>query len=116
MPNCLFCRIARGEIPCSKVFENERVLAFRDIHPQAPTHLLVIPKLHISTLYDTVDSQRDLLGELLLVGQRLAQACENGGQGARFLINCRQWGGQEVDHLHLHVLAGRPLGPMLSKG
>lgn len=107
--HCLFCRIVRGEIPSEKVFENERLLAFADIHPKAPTHLLVIPKRHISALYAAAEEDRALLGEMLLVGAELAKNSPGGEKGARFVINNGPWGGQEVDHLHLHVMAGKPL-------
>lgn len=107
--SCLFCRIARGEIPSELVFENDRIVAFKDIHPKAPTHLLVIPRKHISALYTTSEKDTLLLGELLLVGAELAKNSPAGEQGARFVINNGKWGGQEIDHLHLHVLAGKQL-------
>ena len=106
---CLFCKIALKEIPSQIVYENERFVAFKDIHPKAPTHLLVIPKKHLSKLYDASAEEKELLGELLLIGKELAQNSPSGEKGARFVINNGEWGGQEVDHLHLHVLAGKPL-------
>lgn len=107
--DCLFCKIARGEIPSTQVFSNERIVAFKDIHPKAPTHLLVVPRKHIASLYEATEEDRDLLGEMLLVASQLAKESPNGENGGRFGFNCGPWGGQEVGHLHLHVLAGKKL-------
>jgi histidine triad (HIT) family protein len=105
MDQCLFCRIARGEIPCSKVYENDSVLAFHDIHPAAPVHFMVIPKLHISSLAEVEDKHRDLLGEMMVLLPRLAeeQGCRD---GFRTVINTGPVGGQEIYHLHVHVIGG----------
>lgn len=107
---CIFCRIASGEIPSTKVHEDELVVAIRDIRPQAPTHLLVIPKAHVESLWELEDER--LAGRLLAVAARLARA-EKLEQGWRLIANTREHGGQEVAHLHLHVLGGRRLGRML---
>ena len=107
--DCLFCKIVRGEIPSTQVFSNERIVAFRDIHPKAPTHLLVVPRKHIATLYDATEEARELLGEMMLVAAKLAKEEPNGEKGGRFGFNCGPWGGQEVGHLHLHAMAGKKL-------
>jgi histidine triad (HIT) family protein len=109
MSDCLFCKIAAGEIPAEKIYEDEEILAFRDIQPAAPVHFLVIPKKHIPTLMDTEAGDSLLLGKLLFKGQELA--CSEGLEegGARFVMNCKADGGQTVNHIHLHVLGGRSL-------
>jgi histidine triad (HIT) family protein len=109
MGSCLFCDIAAGKIPCTQVRSDEKFLAFRDIEPQAPTHILIIPRKHITGLTDLQDSDRDLLGDLLLAATRIAddEGLEN--TGYRCVINCGTDGGQTVGHLHLHLLGGRPL-------
>jgi histidine triad (HIT) family protein len=114
-PACIFCRIVRGEIPARKVYEDDGVLAFHDVHPLAPVHILVIPKTHIASLADCGDSQRDVLGRMLAVAGRLAR--ENGASdGFRTIINTGRVGGQEVYHLHAHILGGPERLPrMLSR-
>ena len=107
MTDCLFCRIAAGQIPAQIVFEDDAVVAFRDIHPQAPTHILVIPRQHITTLNDLEGSHADLVGRLVLTGQRLARAEGIADSGYRVLMNCNDDGGQTVYHIHLHLLGGR---------
>ena len=109
---CIFCKIVEGDIPAEKVFENENVLAFKDISPQAPTHLLVIPKKHIATLMDVTPEDQAVLGEMMYVAQDLAKKAGHEEQGARFIMNCKDWGGQEVYHIHLHVMAGRQMTQM----
>ena len=104
---CLFCRIAAGELPADRVYEDDEVLAFKDIHPQAPFHCLVIPKMHIATLNDFSPQQSALIGRLLLAAKRIA--AENGLPGYRVAMNVGREGGQVVFHAHLHVLGGRPL-------
>jgi histidine triad (HIT) family protein len=106
-PTCLFCKIVAGELPASRVYEDENVLAFKDIHPQAPFHCLVIPKVHVATLNDFSAEQRTLIGELLLTAKRIA--AEHGLPGYRVAMNVNREGGQVVFHAHLHVLGGRPL-------
>jgi len=108
--DCIFCKISAGEIPSESVHEDEHVLVFRDIQPQAPTHLLVIPREHVGSLHELEDPE--LAGRLLSVASHVAR--EAGlDEGWRLIANTREHGGQEVDHLHLHVLGGRKLGPML---
>lgn len=108
--DCLFCRIARREIPAAVVYEDDRLLAFEDIRPRAPVHLLVIPKRHVRSLDEADD--RDLLGDIALLGARLARERGVADSGYRFLTNVNRDGGQLVFHLHFHVIGGRPLGPM----
>lgn len=105
MDQCLFCRIVRGEIPSGKVYENDSILAFHDIHPAAPVHFMVIPKLHIPSLMEVGDKHRDLLGEMMALIPRLAeeQGCRD---GFRTVINTGPVGGQEIYHLHIHVIGG----------
>jgi histidine triad (HIT) family protein len=106
--NCLFCKIVNGEIPAQKVYEDECCIAFSDIHPQAPVHLLVIPRQHITSLADAKAEDKGLLGHLLSSATDLA-AKQNLAKGFRIVINTGDEGGQTVDHLHLHVLGGRPM-------
>ena len=107
MTDCLFCKIIDGTIPCDKVYEDDDVLAFNDIHPKAPTHVLVIPKTHIPTLAD-VDNPI-LLGTLMSKVNYIADDILNLEAGYRIVINVREGGGQEVFHLHAHILGGKKL-------
>jgi len=109
--DCIFCKIAAGEIPSPFVYESERVFAIRDIAPQAPTHLLVIPREHLLSLAELEDP--GLAGELLTAAAQVAREAGLDG-GWRLIANTGRDGGQEVPHLHLHVLGGRPLGRMLA--
>ncbi len=113
--NCLFCKIASGEIPTTKLFENERVVSFKDINPSAPFHILVVPRRHIATLNDLGDAERDLVGDMILTGRRLAVDAGLADSGYRMIMNCNSDGGQEVFHIHLHVIGGRPLGGLVEK-
>jgi len=105
--SCLFCRIVAGELPADRVYEDEELLAFKDIHPQAPFHCLVIPKAHVATLNDFESDQGALVGSLLLTAKRIA--ADAGLPGYRVAMNVNREGGQVVFHAHLHVLGGRPL-------
>ncbi len=105
---CVFCKIARGEIPAHKVYEDEEFVAFRDINPQAPTHILIIPGKHIESLSSVAEEDRELLGKLLWVAKRVADEL-NLKKGYRLVINTGPDGGQEVLHLHVHLLGGRAL-------
>jgi histidine triad (HIT) family protein len=107
--DCIFCRIARGEIPSKKLFEDEEVAAFDDVRPAAPVHFLVIPKRHIETLDDVTAEHAPLLGKMLVIAARLAKEKGVGATGYRQVINCRKAAGQVVYHLHLHVLGGRDM-------
>ena len=103
--SCLFCRIARGEVPSRKAYEDDEVLAFHDINPAAPVHLLVVPKVHVDSLMTAGPEHEALLGKLIALAPRLAkdQGCDN---GFRVVINNGPDGGQEVYHLHIHILGG----------
>ena len=107
MSQCLFCKMVAGEIKADVVFEDDTVLAFRDINPQAPVHLLIIPKRHIATLNDLDDTL--LAGRLLQTAIKLAKQEDLSEDGYRTVFNCNRNGGQEVYHLHLHVLGGRQM-------
>jgi histidine triad (HIT) family protein len=109
--SCLFCRIVAGELPADRLYDDDRILAFKDIHPQAPFHALVIPKVHVATLNDFTPEQSDLIGALLLTAKRLA--ADHGMPGYRVAMNVNREGGQVVFHAHLHVLGGRPMKSVL---
>jgi histidine triad (HIT) family protein len=109
MEDCIFCKIAAGVIPSDKVFEDESVLAFRDIHPQSPTHILIIPKKHFANLAEIDEKDRELMGYLLHVANKLAKDKGIAGRGYRVSINCGPEGGQVVPHVHVHLLGGREL-------
>lgn len=111
----IFEKIIAGEIPADIVHQDDLVTAFRDISPQAPTHILVVPNRVIPTLADVTAEDEAVLGRMLRVASQLAEAEGIAEDGYRVMINCRDFGGQEVYHLHLHLLGGRPLGPMLSR-
>jgi histidine triad (HIT) family protein len=104
-PNCLFCKIAAGQIPAKKVFENDEFLAFHDIHPAAPVHLLLIPKRHLASLAEAGTDDAAMLGRMLALAPQLAR--DNGAtNGFKTLINTGHDGGQEIAHLHLHIMGG----------
>ncbi len=107
--DCIFCKIARGEIPAKKLFEDDDVVAFDDIHPAAPVHFLVIPKRHVETLDDVDEGHQMLLGKMLVTAARLAREKGVSEAGYRQVINCRKAAGQVVYHLHAHVLGGRDM-------
>lgn len=106
-PDCLFCKFVSGELETGKVYEDDDVFAFRDIHPQAPTHILIIPKRHIATLNAFAQDDAELAGRLMLAAQRIA--AEQKLPGYRVAMNVERAGGQVIFHAHLHMLAGRPL-------
>ena len=107
MSDCLFCKFVNGEIQPNTVYEDDEVLAFRDINPQAPTHILVVPKRHIPTLNDLQDGDGALIGKLYLTAQRVAREEGLAEDGYRTVINCNEAAGQSVFHIHLHLLGGR---------
>lgn len=109
MSHCIFCRIATGELPATKLYEDEAVLAFRDLHPQAPTHILIIPRRHIATLNDLGPEDGELVGRMFLVAKQLAATEGLAEAGYRTVFNCNKAGGQEVYHIHLHLLGGRQM-------
>lgn len=108
----IFTRIINREIPAAIVFENDRVIAIKDINPQAPIHILVIPKKEIPTLNDIAEEDRELMGEVFLAIREIAKDLGIDKEGYRIIANCNEFGGQEVFHLHYHILGGEPLGPM----
>lgn len=107
MTQCPFCSMVAGEISPDVVFETDRILAFRDINPKAPTHVLVIPKEHVATLNDLEPRHAALIGELYLAAQRVAEQDGIAESGYRTVMNCNRAAGQSVFHIHLHVLGGR---------
>lgn len=109
MTDCIFCKIARHEVPSRIVFENERLLAFHDLFPAAPTHILLIPKTHYTTLNDVPASEAAVLGELMTAAAQIARDNGFADDGYRVVMNCNSDGGQSVYHIHLHLLAGRKL-------
>ena len=108
--NCLFCRIVAGDIPADMVYENDEVIAFRDINPQAPFHALVVPRRHIATINDIEASDCELAGKLFLAAGAIAEQEGFAEPGFRTVMNCNAGAGQTVFHIHLHLLAGRGLG------
>ncbi|MFO1504970.1 MAG: histidine triad nucleotide-binding protein [Steroidobacteraceae bacterium] len=109
----LFERIVAGELPADIVYRDDDITAFRDIRPQAPVHILIIPNKPIPTVNDIADGDAALVGRLFLVARDLAKKLGIADDGYRLMVNCNAHGGQEVYHLHLHLLGGAPLGPML---
>lgn len=107
---CIFCKIIKGEIPSSKVYEDEEILAFNDINPAAPIHILVIPKKHISSLAEMQDGDELIISKIYKVINEIAEKKAFKGKGYRVIVNCGRDGGQEVGHLHFHLLAGKQLG------
>ncbi len=106
MRDCLFCKIQKGEIPADVVFEDDDVLAFRDVNPQAPTHVLIIPREHISTIND-LDGDELIMGKLFSVAKIIAAQEGVNDDGYRLVVNCNENAGQTVFHIHMHLLAGR---------
>jgi histidine triad (HIT) family protein len=110
---CVFCRIVAGEIPADIVYQDKELIAFRDIHPQAPTHLLIMPKVHIASLTQLSDKQQRLIGRLVLLAKDLAEKEGISASGYRLSVSCGADGGQLVPHIHFHLLGGRKLDDML---
>lgn len=110
MDNCIFCKIINGEIPSNKVYEDDEIFAFRDINPQAPVHILVIPKKHIKSLSDLQEEDVNLIGKINIKINEIAKTEGFADQGYRVIVNCGEDAGQEVMHLHYHILAGKKLG------
>ncbi|HUX47697.1 MAG TPA: histidine triad nucleotide-binding protein [Dehalococcoidia bacterium] len=110
---CIFCRIVAGDLPSDKVYQDEDFLAFRDISPQAPTHVLIIPRTHITSLAQLTEEQQELAGRLIIIAKKLAEKEGIANGGYRLVINCGPEGGQLVSHLHLHLIGGRKLGDRL---
>ncbi|MCE5283584.1 MAG: histidine triad nucleotide-binding protein [Deltaproteobacteria bacterium] len=114
MDGCIFCKIAAGEIPCRKVYEDERVLAFEDIHPMAPIHVIIIPKGHVATLMDVGADRMADLQAMMAAAQEVARLKGVDQRGFRVVINCNPEGGQVVFHLHMHLLGGLKLKDALA--
>ncbi|MCP5248913.1 MAG: histidine triad nucleotide-binding protein [Candidatus Accumulibacter sp.] len=115
MENCLFCKIAAGDIPSRKVYEDDELFAFHDINPARPVHILVIPKRHITSLASSTEADLPVLGRMLAVANRLATE-QGSPDGFRLIINTGAIGHQEVQHLHAHIVGGpEPVGPMLKR-
>ena len=112
--DCIFCKIIEGSIPSKKVFENDRVLAFQDIQPAAPVHILIIPKKHIPTMNDIGPEDAELIGELFTTARHIAKEQGIDEAGYRLINNVNSDGGQVVYHLHIHLLGGKKLGPLLA--
>lgn len=110
MEDCLFCKIIKGEIPCNKVYEDEEILAFHDINPAAPIHILVIPKKHITSLAHLEKEDEAIVGKIYTVINQIADQKGFKQDGYRVIVNCGKNGGQEVMHLHFHILGGKKLG------
>lgn len=106
---CIFCQIASQEIKSPLLYEDSEIVAFQDIAPKAPHHILIIPKAHIPTLNDVEEKQQALLGKMMWVAQKLAKDLDVAEEGYRVLMNCNEGGGQAVYHIHLHLLAGRKM-------
>ena len=114
MSDCIFCKIARGEIPCKKVYEDGELFAFHDINPVAPVHFMLIPKLHVASLLEADGSHVALLGKMLLLAPELAKQ-QGLDKGFRIVINTGKGGGQEVFHLHIHIIGGGHIPPMVRR-
>ena len=110
MQDCIFCKIIKGEIPAAKVYEDEEILAFKDIHPAAPIHILIIPKKHIASLTQIEKEDEAVIGKIYTVINQIAEEQGVLDKGYRVIVNCGKDGGQEVLHLHFHLLAGRQFG------
>jgi len=111
----IFSKIIAGEIPSEIVYKDEQVTAFKDIHPAAPVHILIVPNLEIPTVNDVLPEHEQLLGHLFVVAKQIAQEQGIAESGYRLIVNCRDDGGQEVYHLHVHLVGGRNLGPLLAR-
>lgn len=109
MPACIFCRVIEGTVPSRRVYEDERLVAFHDVHPQAPLHVLVVPREHISTVNDLRSHHDTLVGEMIRRAGLIAAEHGYGERGYRTVLNCNGDAGQSVFHIHLHLLAGRHL-------
>ena len=109
MSDCLFCKIQSGEIPADIVFESDDVLAFRDVNPQAPTHILIIPRVHVATINDLSDEHTLMMGRLFSVAKIIAAEEGVSDDGYRLVVNCNKKAGQTVFHIHMHLLAGRAM-------
>lgn len=113
--NCLFCKIIKKEVPSTIVYEDEEVIAFKDIHPAAPIHILVIPKKHISTLVELKEEDEKIIGKIFTVINKIAKEQGFAEKGFRVISNCGEDGCQEIKHIHFHLLAGKKMGAKIVK-
>lgn len=111
----IFSKIIKGEVPADIVHQDELVTAFKDINPQAPVHILIVPNKQIATVDDVTEADAETLGHMFVVARQIARDQGIADTGYRLIVNCRDDGGQEVYHLHMHLLGGRSLGPMLTR-
>lgn len=109
MSECIFCKIANGEIPANKVYEDDKVIAFNDLNPQSPTHIIIIPKEHIPSANNIDENNSHIIGHIFVVINKIAKEKGLSNQGYRVVSNCGEFGGQSVEHLHFHLLGGRQL-------
>jgi histidine triad (HIT) family protein len=109
MNACIFCQISTGQLPAAIEYEDDQIVAFRDIHPQAPVHILIIPRKHIATTNDLTPEDAELVGKMVLVARGLAERIGFAERGYRLTFNCNRDGGQAVYHLHLHLMGGRAM-------
>lgn len=116
MDNCVFCRIIKGELPSTRIYEDDEIVAFNDIHPIAPVHFMLVPRRHIASLAEARPEDAALLGRMLVMADRLARE-QGSADGFRTIVNTGRVGRQDVMHLHIHIVGGpNPLGPMMTKG
>ena len=115
MEDCLFCKIIKGDIPSTKVYEDEFVYAFKDINPEAPVHILVVPKKHIKSINEIEEIDKNLIGKIFFAIKKIAKEQGVAEQGYRVISNCGKDAGQTVMHLHFHILGGRKLGEKILK-
>ena len=111
----IFAKIIAGQASADIIYQDDQVTAFRDINPQAPTHILIVPNREIATFNDVTPSDEALLGHMMIVARQIAEQTGVAQQGYRLIVNCGSHAGQEIFHLHIHLLGGRPLGPMLTR-
>ena len=109
MEKCLFCGIAQKEVPAKVVYEDKEVIAFHDVHPQAPVHVVVIPRRHWARISELEQADAAVVGKIVLTANRIAQDLKIAEQGYRLVMNCNAYGGQTVYHVHLHLMGGRPM-------
>ncbi len=109
MPDCIFCKIISGEIPSDEVYSDDELFAFRDVNPQAPVHVLIVPRKHIELIVDFTEQDAGLMGRMILAANKIAESEGLVENGFRYVLNCNEHGGQAVFHVHLHVLGGRQM-------
>ena len=110
MQDCIFCKIASGEIPSNEVYSDDEFYAFRDVNPQAPVHVLLIPRKHVDRIVEFSEEDAPLIGKMILVANKIAESEELVEAGFRYVLNCNEGGGQTVFHVHVHILGGRFMG------